>query len=167
MAAKTHAERQAEYRDKQQVRARHFGHLNDLRQKALLESGKHGILDDKSPEAVALVKMFMALPLCHKLPWCVDVMNHRDRLNDDGRAYLLVNLPDGYNKFEAAAAYLALREISSLPIEIAWPEENAQGYDGDPEGTRQYVEYEVRQLRAAGVWWTEYPGTNIYDKRDA
>lgn len=161
MAAKTHAERQAEYRDKQQVRARHFGHLNDLRQKALLESGAGGILDDKSPEAAAIVRMFMALPLCHRLPHSVDLGIDP---NKNCEPCFLVYFAYEHNRFEQAAARLAIKEISSIPVYVTL---NDKKRDPDPERTLDYVKHEVQQLRDAGVWWTEYPGTNIYDKRDA
>lgn len=162
MAAKTHAERQAEYRLKQSVRSTHFGHLNDLRCHKLLAGDCAELLGDGSPEAAALIAMFTALPYCHRLPRAVSHWH--------GGHFIVVSMYDDCSAYEIAAAHFAMEEISSLRVII---ERDGHRFDGnytselgnrfEPDaGDMQTIQHCVYEMREAGLWRTEAPEGSPY-----
>ena len=132
--ATTSAERQALWRGRVALRELFFIDLNAQR----VERIKSGWGGDDRPEAKALLDFFVNYPRCETAPTLA---------LDDQKGWL-VCLPNG-SAFEGAAAVVALREITSLPIEVtSMAPAEMRAYPGLVDKVRR----EVAEMRTLGLW---------------
>jgi hypothetical protein len=128
--AKSSAERQALWRDRVALKERFFGDLDSERRQRI----RAAFPGDGRPEVSALLEYFARYPRCHCPPRAVNLKN--------GVWCVYMTRHDTY---EAAAAKLALSEVTSLPVII-----------DDPlmlsSEIVEQVKAEVAELRRLNMW---------------
>jgi hypothetical protein len=127
---KTLRQRQADWRGRRDLRSAFFEVLNDERLRKL----KLNTPDDDRPEMRAIVDFFLAYPRCHNWPDKLELRN--------GVWY--IRCASGADYLEEAAAFVALSQITSLPIVI--------GLAPLPPRAIDLVKQEVAELRRLNMW---------------
>ena len=129
--AKTVAERSAEWRRRLLLKSTIFDDLNAERAARI----RQAFPGDERPEVRAVVEFFANYPRCQHAPrlvecrngvWCVYLSEH------------------GTDYFEAAAAKMAMSEVTSMPVIVDEP------LLAHP--TIEQVRDEVAEMRALGLW---------------
>lgn len=104
--ARTSAERQALWRERVALKERFFGDLDDERRRKI----RSAFAGDGRPEISALIEFFARYPRCHNPPRLVNLSNG-----------VWCVYMSSTNNFEAAAAKVALSEVTSLPVIVDAP----------------------------------------------
>jgi hypothetical protein len=138
--AKTLRQRQADWRGRRDMKSALFDIMNAERIRTLRET----FSADNKPEAKALAEFFVSHPRCYRAPQLVAV----DRDNGVLGAFMAT----GYNSDqEAAAAYVALSEISSMPVKIVWLGANPPAIPVRDELV-ELIRKEVDELKRLNLW---------------
>ena len=135
---KSQAERTSEYEARTRIKARLFKNRDEGRRRGL----RGGVAGDTSPEAQTLVAFFNAYPRCRKLPLSV---------NFGGEGYYSIVLEWPGCQYEAAAARVAMAEISSLKAVVESYKDGAGASWQDP-AIESAVREEVAEMRRLGLW---------------
>ena len=127
--SKSSTQRHMDWRRRLIFKASMFDQQNAER----VERIKRAFAGEEIPEVLALASFFVNYPRCENPPHALEV--------DQG--VLVVQLT-GNNPFEAAAVYVAVAEVSSLPVEVL----------GAPASglPLSQVRDEVAEMRALGLW---------------
>lgn len=137
---RTLRQRQADWRGRRDMKSALFDILNAERVRSLRET----ITPDNKPEAKALAEFFVCYPRCRRAPTAVAV----DRENGVLGAFMAT----GFNTDqEAAAAFVGLSEISSMPVKIVWLGANPPAIPVSDELV-DLVRKEVDELRRLNLW---------------
>lgn len=151
--AKTMAERQAEYRARMLLRADLFEAANDARQRAL-QARFEELGDPKTPEERYARKYFMNNPLCFNFPSMGEMLDHEGNPSPTLGAWF-GSRPD---ERDVAAWFLAIREISSIPLWADWGLGDGAGggassVEGlDDKNAARVVQEMTDTLRRTGLW---------------
>lgn len=138
---KTESERNAEWRERLLLRNEFFQDADQRRRDRL----RGDILKDETPEAKALIAFFHAYPRCHTLP---------DSVGLDGSGWLVILDHYAMTFIEAAAAFVALSEITSIPVRVESYGDGSGGQWTDETLITQ-VRDEVAAMRRLGMWRPE------------
>ena len=120
-----------DWRNRVMLKARIFDDLNAERAARI----RQAFPDDDRPEVRAVVEFFANYPRCQNAPRAVVLL--------DGEWWVELQGNDGT---EAAAAFVALQETTSLSIVING------GVAGDTWAQAKQVRDEVAEMRALGLW---------------
>ena len=147
---KSNAGRQAQWRARQTMRSEFFEITNASRLAELAASDK---LCD-TPEEQAVRAFFRTHPRCRRMPIAVG-LDHcctSDATSVYLRLFVLIDEHSANREIEAAAAKVALSEISSLPIAVEGNiGDGASGAFGTDEHVG-FVRHEVAEMRRLGMW---------------
>ncbi|WP_155414845.1 hypothetical protein [Neorhizobium galegae] len=133
-------QRQADWRGRRDMKSALFDILNAERVRSLRET----ITPDNKPEAKALAEFFISYPRCYKAPQTIAI--------DYDKGLLGAFMRSGENTDqEAAAAYVGLSEISSMPVKIVWLGANPPAIPVSDELV-DLVRKEVDELRRLNLW---------------
>ncbi|CDZ55080.1 Hypothetical protein NGAL_HAMBI2427_59860 [Neorhizobium galegae bv. orientalis] len=137
---RTLRQRQADWRGRRDMKSALFDILNAERVRSLRET----ITPDNKPEAKALAEFFISYPRCYKAPQTIAI--------DYDKGLLGAFMRSGENTDqEAAAAYVGLSEISSMPVKIVWLGANPPAIPVSDELV-DLVRKEVDELRRLNLW---------------
>lgn len=149
------ARHQKKWRDRLLVQAKYFRELDDRRFSYTdAPLAAEYCLPTCRPEASALVKFFWAYPMCRNMPVALD-------LNTEEGCWVVTFEDDTH--IDIAAAHMALREVSSLPVKTIRADGNWTCLDkhGDksPAVTGSLTEHwmqkiapDVKELRDLDLW---------------
>lgn len=126
---KTSAERQAVWRERTTLKAALFDDLDEQRRERI----RAAYAGDGRPEVCALIEFFARYPRCSEPPQAVNFRN----------GIWSVHLAREYD-IEAAAAKIAMGEVTSLPVVVVGC--------SPPASTTERVRDEVAELRRLNLW---------------
>jgi hypothetical protein len=129
--AKSSTERHMDWRNRVMLKARIFDDLNAERAARIRQS----FPGDDRPEVRAVVEFFANYPRCQHAPRLINMQHGiwSVYLSDQGTDY-----------FEAAAAKMALAEVTSMPVIVDAPLLS--------HPVMEQVRDEVAEMRALGLW---------------
>lgn len=137
--AQSLSERQANWRARQLMRAEFFLDLDKARIDKLQQSWPNS---DKRPEVIAVRDYFMRYPRCVTAPIGITFENGMWVVEFDYYSF---------SPYEAAAAKLALFEVSSLPVRLDAAGDGKSGV-GDLTWALAKVQTEVAEMRRLNIW---------------